>query len=126
MRGLMVDVGFFLKFFFHGLLSLSQCLFLFCHVFSCSLCSPSCGLHGLGPKGGGGTVTTCAQPPRTDIPQPHTDLSHSAWTFSEVGTRCTATSHMTSLLVYSLFSQELSSLSLNLILDIPNSCDITP
>ena len=64
-------------------------------------------------------VTTCAQPPRTD-------LSHGARTFSEVGTGCTATSHMTSLLVYSLFSWELSSLSLNLILDIPKTCDITP
>ena len=54
---------------------------------------------------------------------PCTDLSHGAWTFSEVGTRCTATGHMTSLLVYSPFSQELSSLSLNLILDIPKSCN---
>ena len=46
------------------------------------------------------------------------DLSHGAWTFSNVGTGCTATSHMTSLLVYSPFSQELSSsLSLNLIWD---------
>ena len=58
---------------------------------------------------------TCAQPPCTDVPQPCTDLSHGAQTFSEVG--CTATGHMTSLLVYSPFSQELSSLSLNLIWD---------
>ena len=72
------------------------------------------------------TVTSRAQPPRTDVPQPRTDLSHGARTFSEVGTRCTATSHMTSLLVYIPFSRELSSLSLNLILDIPYSCDITP
>ena len=71
-------------------------------------------------------VMTRAQPPRTDVPQPRTDLSHGARTFSEVGTGCTATGHMTSLLVYSLFSWELSSLSLNLILDIPKTCDITP
>ena len=62
-------------------------------------------------------VTTRAQPPHTDVPQLCMDLSHGAQTFSKVGTRCTATGYMTSLLVYSPFSQELSSLSLNLIWD---------
>ena len=72
------------------------------------------------------SVMTRAQPPLTDVPQPCTDLSHGARTFSKVGTGCTATGHMTSLLVYIPFSRELTSLSLNLILDIPISCDITP
>ena len=53
-------------------------------------------------------VTTHAQPLCTDVPQPHTDLSHGAQTFSKVGTGCTATSHMTSLLVYSPFSSWIS------------------
>ena len=118
MRGLMVDVGFFLSFsfmvYFHCL-NVFSFFVMFFLVLSVLLLAAY-----MGSALRGGTVKTHAQPPHTDVPQPRTDLSHSAQTFSEVGTGCTATGHMTSLLVYSPFSQELSSLSLNLVLDICN------